>query len=94
MEASCNSRREAALGALAVLLDEVLYAIADLLSPTDIGRFFPCHESPRPHPLRLSPNSGRRTSQLFAPRVSSSKSCATPTHFHLGGYGSSLMRTR
>lgn len=38
MEAAGNGRREAALGALAVLPDEVLCAVVDLLPPADIGR--------------------------------------------------------
>jgi hypothetical protein len=38
MEAPVKGRREAALGALAVLPDEVLCAVVDLLPPADIGR--------------------------------------------------------
>ncbi|GJN40729.1 hypothetical protein PR202_gn00022 [Eleusine coracana subsp. coracana] len=38
MAAAGNGRREAALGALAVLPDEVLCAVVDLLPPADIGR--------------------------------------------------------
>nr|CAB3495725.1 unnamed protein product [Digitaria exilis] len=38
MEAAGDGRREAALGALAVLPDEVLCAVVDLLPPADIGR--------------------------------------------------------
>nr|CAB3500614.1 unnamed protein product [Digitaria exilis] len=38
MEAAGGGRREAALGALAVLPDEVLCAVVDLLPPADIGR--------------------------------------------------------
>jgi hypothetical protein len=38
MEASGNGRREAALGALTLLPDEVLCAVVDLLPPADIDR--------------------------------------------------------
>jgi hypothetical protein len=38
MEAAGNGRRAAALGGLAVLPDELLCAVVDLLEPTDIGR--------------------------------------------------------
>uniref|UniRef100_A0A0E0KEJ4 JmjC domain-containing protein n=1 Tax=Oryza punctata TaxID=4537 RepID=A0A0E0KEJ4_ORYPU len=52
--AAGNGRREAALGGLAVLPDEVLCAVLDLLSPTDIGRlacvssvmYILCNEEP------------------------------------------------
>ncbi|KAF0899240.1 hypothetical protein E2562_015901 [Oryza meyeriana var. granulata] len=52
--AAGNGRREAALGGLAVLPDEVLCAVVDLLSPTDIGRlacvssvmYILCNEEP------------------------------------------------
>ncbi|GJN41043.1 hypothetical protein PR202_gn00367 [Eleusine coracana subsp. coracana] len=54
MEAAGNGRREAALGALAVLPDEVLCAVVDLLPPADIGRlacassvmYILCNEEP------------------------------------------------
>jgi hypothetical protein len=36
--AAGNGRREAALGGLAALPDEVLCAVVDLLPPTDVGR--------------------------------------------------------
>jgi hypothetical protein len=41
MEALGNGWSEAALGALAVLLDEVLCFVVDLLPPVDIGRYPP-----------------------------------------------------
>ncbi|WVZ57166.1 hypothetical protein U9M48_007585 [Paspalum notatum var. saurae] len=54
MEAAGNGRREAALGALAALPDEVLCAVVDLLTPADIGRlacassvlYILCNEEP------------------------------------------------
>ncbi|OQU92485.1 hypothetical protein SORBI_3001G350900 [Sorghum bicolor] len=54
MEAAGNGRRDAALGALAVLPDEVLCAVVDLLPPADIGRlacvssvmYILCNEEP------------------------------------------------
>ncbi|KAM0904304.1 hypothetical protein ACQ4PT_018096 [Festuca glaucescens] len=54
MEAVGNGRREAALGGLAVLPDELLCAVVDLLEPTDIGRlacvssvmYILCNEEP------------------------------------------------
>lgn len=56
MEAAGNGRREAALGALAVLPDEVLCAVVDLLPPADIGRLACVSRYPpvRP-PARTSP---------------------------------------
>lgn len=50
MEAAAEAgsgRREAALGGLAVLPDEVLCAVVDLLSPTDIGRLACVSRSPQ-----------------------------------------------
>ena len=52
MEEAGNGRREAALGALAVLLDEVLCAVVDLLPPADIGRLACVSRYP---PARTSP---------------------------------------
>lgn len=51
MEAAGQGRREAALGALAVLPDEVLCAVVDLLPPADIGRLACVSRYPpvRPH---------------------------------------------
>ncbi|VAI30946.1 unnamed protein product [Triticum turgidum subsp. durum] len=54
MESAGNDRRDAALGSLAVLPDELLCAIVDLLQPTDIGRlacvssimYILCNEEP------------------------------------------------
>ncbi|XP_062211453.1 lysine-specific demethylase JMJ21 isoform X2 [Phragmites australis] len=54
MEAAGDGRREAALGGLAVLPDEVLCAVVDLLPPADIGRlacvssvmYILCNEEP------------------------------------------------
>ncbi|TVU46770.1 hypothetical protein EJB05_06329 [Eragrostis curvula] len=54
MEEAGNARREAALGDLAVLPDEVLCAVVDLLPPADIGRlacassvmYILCNEEP------------------------------------------------
>ncbi|VAI16791.1 unnamed protein product [Triticum turgidum subsp. durum] len=54
MESAGNDRRDAALGSLAVLPDELLCAIVDLLEPTDIGRlacvssvmYILCNEEP------------------------------------------------
>ncbi|PUZ40838.1 hypothetical protein GQ55_9G454900 [Panicum hallii var. hallii] len=54
MEAAGDGRREGALGALAVLPDEVLCAVVDLLPPADIGRlacvssvmYILCNEEP------------------------------------------------
>ncbi|XP_037486175.1 F-box protein At1g78280-like isoform X2 [Triticum dicoccoides] len=54
MESAGNDRRGAALGGLAVLPDELLCAIVDLLQPTDIGRlacvssvmYILCNEEP------------------------------------------------
>ncbi|OEL37244.1 F-box protein [Dichanthelium oligosanthes] len=54
MDAAGHGRREAALGALAVLPDEVLCAVVDLLPPADIGRlacassvmYILCNEEP------------------------------------------------
>ena len=50
MEAAAGGRREAALGGLAVLPDEVLCAVVDLLPPADIGRLACVSRYPaRPH---------------------------------------------
>ncbi|VAH33731.1 unnamed protein product [Triticum turgidum subsp. durum] len=54
MESAGNDRRGAALGGLAVLPDELLCAVVDLLQPTDIGRlacvssvmYILCNEEP------------------------------------------------
>lgn len=60
MEAAGNGRREAALGALSVLPDEVLCAVVDILSPADIGRLAcvsrcatPARTHARTSPLRF-----------------------------------------
>jgi hypothetical protein len=47
MEAAGNARRDAALGGLAVLPDELLCAVVDLLEPADIGRLSCVSRSPQ-----------------------------------------------
>jgi hypothetical protein len=53
MEAAGNGRRAAALGGLAVLPDELLCAVVDLLEPTDIGRLACVSRSPQLSPFVL-----------------------------------------
>ena len=68
MEAGGDGRREAALGALAVLPDEVLCAVVDLLPPADIGRL--ACVSRYPHPPACCPPSAASSSSTLGIAVS------------------------
>jgi hypothetical protein len=73
MEAAGNDRREAALGALSVLPDEVLCAVVDILSPADIGRLAcvsRCATPARPPaPLPFASSSALLPSLRLAPSL-------------------------